>query len=98
MIQVSGAEAFTAAAAGQTDGYAGWATVYGGDMPEGMLAFGMPMTLGNSHAPPSPGTIPSLTKLSANFAVSAAMRSALGDIHLVCFMHGVDQLIFIIKT
>lgn len=40
---VSGAEAFAAAAAGQTDGYAGWATVYGGDMPEGMLAFGMPM-------------------------------------------------------
>lgn len=40
---VSGAEAFAAAAAGQTDGYAGWATVYGGDMPEGMLAFGMAM-------------------------------------------------------
>lgn len=40
---VSGSEAFAAAAAGQTDGYAGWATVYGGDMPEGMLAFGMPM-------------------------------------------------------
>ncbi|WP_397543775.1 TRAP transporter substrate-binding protein DctP [Roseovarius salis] len=39
----SGSEAFAAAAAGQTDGYAGWATVYGGDMPEGMLAFGMPM-------------------------------------------------------
>lgn len=39
----SGSEAFAAAAAGQTDGYAGWATVYGGDMPEGMLAFGMAM-------------------------------------------------------
>ena len=39
----SGAEAFGAAAAGMTDGYAGWATVYGGDMPEGMLAFGMAM-------------------------------------------------------
>lgn len=39
----SGSEAFAAAAAGQTDGYAGWATVYGGDMPEGMLAFGLPM-------------------------------------------------------
>lgn len=39
----SGSEAFAAAAAGQTDGYAGWATVYGGDMPEGMLAFGLAM-------------------------------------------------------
>ncbi|QIE57443.1 hypothetical protein G5B40_19525 [Pikeienuella piscinae] len=39
----SGSEAFGAAIAGQTDGYAGWATVYGGDMPEGMLAFGMAM-------------------------------------------------------
>ncbi len=40
---VSGAEAFGAAAAGLTDGYAGWGSVYGGDMPEGMLAFGMAM-------------------------------------------------------
>ncbi|MGC3875204.1 TRAP transporter substrate-binding protein DctP [Halomonas sp. GXIMD04776] len=39
----SGDEAFGAAAAGMTDGYAGWATVYGGQMPEGMLAFGLPM-------------------------------------------------------
>lgn len=39
----SGSEAFGAAAAGMTDGYAGWATVYGGDMPEGMLAFGLAM-------------------------------------------------------
>jgi len=39
----SGSEAFSAAVAGQTDGYAGWATVYGGEMPEGMLAFGMAM-------------------------------------------------------
>lgn len=46
---VSGAEAFAAAAAGQTDGYAGWATVYGGDMPEGMLAFGMAMGAENSE-------------------------------------------------
>jgi len=30
----SASEAFAAAAAGQTDGYAGWATVYGGEMPE----------------------------------------------------------------
>lgn len=46
---VSGAEAFAAAAAGQTDGYAGWATVYGGDMPEGMLAFGLPMGANNTE-------------------------------------------------
>ncbi|MFT0549051.1 TRAP transporter substrate-binding protein [Allopusillimonas ginsengisoli] len=39
----SGAEAFGAAAAGMTDGYAGWATVYGGEMPEGMLAYGLAM-------------------------------------------------------
>jgi TRAP-type C4-dicarboxylate transport system substrate-binding protein len=34
-------EAFGATAAGMTDVYAGWATVYGGDLPEGMLAFGV---------------------------------------------------------
>lgn len=45
----SGSEAFGAAAAGQTDGYAGWATVYGGDMPEGMLAFGLAMGARNSE-------------------------------------------------
>ncbi|MCW4149215.1 TRAP transporter substrate-binding protein DctP [Halomonas sp. 18H] len=39
----SGDEALMAAASGMTDGYAGWATVYGGDLPEGMLAFGLPM-------------------------------------------------------
>src|SRR5699024_12646472 len=39
----SGSEAFGAAAAGMTDGYAGWATVYGGEMPEGMLAYGLAM-------------------------------------------------------
>src|SRR5690606_6453955 len=33
-----------------------------------------PTTLGNSQAPPSPDTSPSLTKLSANVAVSAAIR------------------------
>src|SRR5690554_1639609 len=43
----SASEAFAAAAAGQTDGYAGWATVYGGEMPEGMLAFGMAMGANN---------------------------------------------------
>lgn len=43
----SGSEAFGAAAAGMIDGYAGWATVYGGDMPEGMLAFGMAMGANN---------------------------------------------------
>lgn len=39
----SGSEAFMAAASGMTDGYAGWASVYGGDLPEGMLAFGLAM-------------------------------------------------------
>ncbi|HLS16999.1 MAG TPA: TRAP transporter substrate-binding protein DctP [Paenalcaligenes sp.] len=39
----SGSEAFGAASAGMTDGYAGWATVYGGEMPEGMLAYGLAM-------------------------------------------------------
>ena len=43
----SGSEAFGATAAGMIDGYAGWATVYGGDMPEGMLAFGMAMGANN---------------------------------------------------
>lgn len=45
----SGAEAFGATAAGMLDGYAGWATVYGGDMPEGMLAFGMAMGANNYY-------------------------------------------------
>lgn len=45
----SGSEAFGAAAAGMTDGYAGWATVYGGEMPEGMLAYGMAMGAENSE-------------------------------------------------
>ncbi|MFD1362415.1 TRAP transporter substrate-binding protein DctP [Lentibacillus salinarum] len=40
---VSGNEAFGAASNGTIDVYAGWATVYGGIMPEGMLAYGMPM-------------------------------------------------------
>lgn len=43
----SGSEAFGATAAGMLDVYAGWATVYGGDMPEGMLAFGMAMGANN---------------------------------------------------
>ena len=43
----SSSEAFGAAAAGMTDVYAGWATVYGGDMPEGMLAFGLAMGASN---------------------------------------------------
>lgn len=46
----SGSEAFGAAAAGMTDGYAGWATVYGGEMPEGMLAYGMAMGAESSEA------------------------------------------------
>src|SRR5699024_4540851 len=40
---VSGGEAFGAASDGTIDGYAGWATVYGGQMPEGMLAYGLAM-------------------------------------------------------
>lgn len=39
----SGAEAFGATSMGMIDVYAGWGSVYGGDMPEGMLAFGMAM-------------------------------------------------------
>ena len=45
----SGSEAFGATAAGMIDAYAGWATVYGGDMPEGMLAFGMAMGANTAH-------------------------------------------------
>jgi TRAP-type C4-dicarboxylate transport system substrate-binding protein len=43
----SGGEAFGATVAGMTDVYAGWATVYGGSMPEGMLAYGLPMGANN---------------------------------------------------
>ena len=39
----SGSEAFGATAAGLIDGTACWGSVYSGDMPEGMLAFGMAM-------------------------------------------------------
>jgi TRAP-type C4-dicarboxylate transport system substrate-binding protein len=45
----SGDEAFGATVAGMTDVYAGWATVYGGSMPEGMLAYGMAMGADNSE-------------------------------------------------
>jgi TRAP-type C4-dicarboxylate transport system substrate-binding protein len=45
---VSGGEAFNAASNGTIDVYAGWATVYGGTMPEGMLAYGMAMGAENS--------------------------------------------------
>jgi len=34
----------------------------------------MPTTRGSSHAPPSPGTMPTLMKLSAKLACSEAMR------------------------
>ncbi|HBH27834.1 MAG: TRAP transporter substrate-binding protein DctP [Desulfofustis sp. PB-SRB1] len=43
----SGSEAFGATIAGMIDGTACWATVYGGDMPEGMLAFGLAMGASN---------------------------------------------------
>lgn len=46
---VSGNEAFGAASDGTIDVYAGWATVYGGIMPEGMLAYGMPMGAENTE-------------------------------------------------
>ncbi len=39
----SGSEAFGATAAGMLDGTACWGSVYSGDMPEGMLAFGLAM-------------------------------------------------------
>src|SRR5690625_1906267 len=44
---VSGGEAFGAAIDGTIDVYAGWATVYGGQMPEGMLAYGLAMGADN---------------------------------------------------
>ena len=39
----SGSEAFGGTAAGLIDGTACWGSVYSGDMPEGMLAFGLAM-------------------------------------------------------
>jgi TRAP-type C4-dicarboxylate transport system substrate-binding protein len=45
----SGSEAFGATVAGQLDATACWATVYGGNMPEGMLAFGMAMGAQNAE-------------------------------------------------
>ncbi|WP_419906252.1 TRAP transporter substrate-binding protein [Hoeflea sp.] len=44
----SGSEAFGATAAGLIDGTACWGSVYSGDMPEGMLAFGMAMGANNT--------------------------------------------------
>jgi len=38
---VSAEETCSAAMTGVTDGFAGWATVYGGDVPEGYLAYGL---------------------------------------------------------
>ena len=45
----SGSEAFTGTISGLIDGTACWASVYGGDMPEGMLAFGMAMGADNTQ-------------------------------------------------
>lgn len=45
----SSGEAFAATVAGTIDVTACWATVYGGDLPEGMLAYGMPMGAQNSR-------------------------------------------------
>lgn len=44
---VSGNEAFGATSDGTIDVYAGWATVYGGQMPEGMLSYGLAMGADN---------------------------------------------------
>ncbi len=44
----SGSESFGATAAGLIDGTACWGSVYSGDMPEGMLAFGMAMGASNT--------------------------------------------------
>lgn len=44
---VSGNEAFGATSDGTIDVYAGWATMYGGQMPEGMLAYGLAMGADN---------------------------------------------------
>ncbi len=38
------------------------------------LAVGRPITRGSNQAPPSPGTMPTLTKLSAKMALSEEMR------------------------
>ena len=43
----TGAGAFHATIVGVTDVYAGWASLYGDEMPEGMLAFGLPMGADN---------------------------------------------------
>lgn len=45
----SGGEAFGATAAGLVDGTACWGSVYSGDMPEGMLAFGLAMGAGSTE-------------------------------------------------
>ena len=45
----SGSEAFGATAAGLIDVTACWGSVYSGDMPEGMLAFGMAMGAGSTE-------------------------------------------------
>ena len=44
----SGSESFVGAAGGLTDGTACWGSVYSGDMPEGMLAFGLAMGAGST--------------------------------------------------
>ena len=43
----SGSESFMATAVGMLDATACWATVYGGDLPEGMLAYGLAMGADN---------------------------------------------------
>ena len=45
----SGGEAFGSTAAGLIDGTACWGSVYSGDMPEGMLAFGLAMGAGSTE-------------------------------------------------
>ena len=46
---VSASEAFAACGQGLSAGYAGWATVYGGEMPEGFLAYGLAMGARNTR-------------------------------------------------
>lgn len=45
----SGSESFGGTAAGLLDGTACWGSVYSGDMPEGMLAFGLAMGAGSTE-------------------------------------------------
>ena len=50
------------------------AALMGSPVKDISLARACPMTLGKNHAPPSPGMMPTFTKLSAKIAFSDAIR------------------------